>query len=292
MKTITVFTPTYNRAFCLDQLYNSLVKQTNQDFLWLLIDDGSTDTTKELANSWIQENKIEIQYIYKENQGMHSGHNVAYANIKTELNVCIDSDDYMPNNAIELILNKWQQSDKNDAGLIGLDAFKNGTIVGDTIPEVIKKATLTDLYQKYKLTGDKKVVIRTSVVHEFPSYPIYENEKLVPLGVLYLMIDQKYQWICSNDVYCIVEYLPEGSSNNIVKQYQKSPKGFGYSRLVEMQYSKSFSYTFTRALHYISSCLFQGKLNVFSENPKKIITLLALPFGVVFHFFILFKIRK
>lgn len=293
MKAITVFTPTYNRAFCLGQLYQSLVQQTNSNFVWLIIDDGSSDATKELVASWIKEEKIEIQYIFQENHGMHSGHNTAYQNITTELNVCIDSDDFMPNNAIELILKRWNETDTTHcAGLIGLDAFKDGTLVGTTIPEEIQKATVTDLYQKYQVKGDKKLVIKTSVVKEFPPYPLYPNEKLVPLGVLYLMIDQKYLWICTNDVYCIVEYLEDGSSKNILKQYQKSPKGFGYSRLIEMRYSKSFTYTFTRAMHYISSCLFQNKVDFFSNNPKKIITVLALPFGIVFHFYLLYKIKR
>lgn len=293
MKTVTVFTPTYNRAFCLNQLYQSLANQTSSDFLWLIIDDGSTDGTKDLVASWIQENKIAIRYIYKENQGMHSGHNAAYAAMDTELNVCIDSDDFMPHDAIELIVQKWKQSDQEGvAGLIGLDAFKDGTLVGSKIPEGIQKTTVTDLYQKHKVTGDKKLVIRTAIVKEFPAYPLYPNEKLVPLGTLYLMIDQRYQWICTNDVYCIVEYLPDGSSRNIVKQYQKSPRGFGYSRLVEMQYSKRFAYTFTRAVHYISSCIFQRKFNIFDQNPKKAVTVLALPFGVLFHFYLLYRIRK
>jgi len=293
MKTLTVFTPTFNRAFCLNQLYQSLIAQTNSDFLWLIVDDGSSDATKDLVSSWIAENKMEIQYLYKKNEGMHSGHNTAYAAITTELNICIDSDDYMPNDAVDLILSKWKQTKhENLAGLIGLDAFKDGSIVGDTFPVTITTSTLNDLYLKHKITGDKKVVIRTSVVKEFPPYPIYENEKLVPLGVLYLMIDQKYQWICANDIYCIVEYLPGGSSNTIVKQYKQSPRGFGYSRLIEMNYSKRFSYTFTRAMHYISSCLFQKKFNFFEGNPKKAVTFLAIPFGIIFHFYLLYKIRK
>jgi glycosyltransferase involved in cell wall biosynthesis len=292
MKTLTIFTPTYNRAFCLHQLYDSLVAQTSQDFVWLVIDDGSTDTTQSLIASWTNENKIEIQYIHKENQGMHSAHNVAYTNIMSELNVCIDSDDFMPNTAVALILNSWKKADKTCAGLIGLDAFKDGSIVGQLIPKTLQTTSLNDLYFKYKVLGDKKVVIKTSVVREFPLYPLYENEKLVPLGVLYLMIDQKYKWFCVNEVFCIVEYLEDGSSRNILKQYTKSPKGFGYSRLIQMQYSKSIPYTFSRAMHYISSCLFQRKFDFFSGNPKKIITLFAIPAGVAFHVYLLFKLKK
>lgn len=293
MKTLTVFTPTYNRAFCLSNCYHSLVRQTNNDFKWLIIDDGSQDDTKKLVNSWILENKIEIQYHYQENQGMHSGHNTAYKIIDTELNVCIDSDDFMPDDAVEKILNIWNQRDrhKNLAGIIGLDAFKDGSIV-EKIPDKFKYATLSELEVENKIGGDKKVVLRTDIVKEFPLYPITKEERLVPLGTLYLMIDQKYQYICSNEVFCIIEYLEDGSSKNILRQYRKSPNGFLYSRIIEMKYSKSFSYTFTRAMHYISSCIFLKKWFFTSENPKKLITLMALPFGILFHLYIIFKIRK
>ena len=90
MITLTVFTPAYNRAYTLHKCYESLLKQTCKDFMWLIIDDGSTDNTKELVEGWIKENKINIKYIYQENQGMHGAHNTAYENIDTELNMCID----------------------------------------------------------------------------------------------------------------------------------------------------------------------------------------------------------
>ena len=91
MHTITVFTPAYNRAYCLDRCYKSLVNQKNKDFIWLIIDDGSSDDTKEVVEKWISEKKINIEYHYQENQGMHGAHNTAYSLIKTPLNVCIDS---------------------------------------------------------------------------------------------------------------------------------------------------------------------------------------------------------
>jgi len=294
MKTLTVFTPSFNRAYCLDQLYNSLVQQSSKDFCWLIIDDGSSDNTKELVQSWIDENLIDIQYHHQENQGMHGGHNSAYKLIKTELNLCIDSDDFMPTNGVELILKQWSEVKDNPhlAGIIGLDANKSGKILGTKLPEGIEEATLYDLHHKYKVTGDKKLVLRTAVVREFPPYPIYEDERLVPLGTLYLQIDQKYKYKCANEVYCIVEYLEDGSSRNILKQYKRSPRGFLYSRILEMKYSKSWTYTFTRAMHYISSCIFIKKWNFLSGNPKKVTTILALPFGILLHIYILLKIRR
>ena len=120
---LTVFTPTYNRAYTLHLCYESLKRQTCKDFIWLIIDDGSTDDTKELVDSWILENKVEIRYYYQENQGMHGAHNTAYEKIDTELNVCIDSDDYMPDDAVEKIVSFWKLHGSHKvSGIVGLDA--------------------------------------------------------------------------------------------------------------------------------------------------------------------------
>ena len=135
MKTLTVFTPSYNRAYTLHKCYESLLRQTSKDFTWLIIDDGSSDNTKELVDSWINENKIEINYIYQENQGMHGAHNTAYKNIKTELNVCIDSDDYMPDDAVKKIISFWNKNKRSDlAGIMALDAYTDGKVIGDKFP--------------------------------------------------------------------------------------------------------------------------------------------------------------
>ncbi len=293
-KLITVFTPTYNRAYCLHQLYESLLRQTSTNFEWLIIDDGSTDTTKDLVQGWMDENKISIQYVFQENQGMHGAHNTAYENIKTELNVCIDSDDCMPDNAIELIENKWNKvlNNKNIAGVVGIDIFKDGTIVGKSLPQSITSSTLYNLYYKYKITGDKKLVLRTDVVKKYPKYPIFKGERFVPLGVLYLMIDQDYQLACLNKPICVVEYLADGSSLNIFKQYKNNPRGFRYSRKIELKYYKSTRLKMLKVLHLISSTLFIGDFKFLKNNPKKLVTVFSLPLGILFHLYIVFKSKR
>ena len=289
-KSITVFTPTYNRAYCLGQLYESLLRQTSSDFVWMIIDDGSSDNTKELVQSWMNEHQIEINYIYQENQGMHGAHNTAYQNITTWLNVCIDSDDFMPDNAIECILShKKALLDSQLAGLIALDADRKGAVLGSTIPTEIKTARLNDLYYKHGMTGDKKVVIKTEVVKQFPLYPIYPGERLVPLGTLYLLIDQQYQWLCTNDVLCIVEYLPDGSSNTILKQYKVSPKGFGYSRILKMKYAPTFSEKFKSAIHLVSSAVFAKEMKMLWQSPNIFLTILAIPLGLALNVYIRYK---
>lgn len=127
MAFLTIFTPAYNRAYTITRTYESLLKQQCKDFIWMIIDDGSTDNTKELVEKWKnKENGFEICYIYKENGGMHTAHNVAYENIDTELNVCIDSDDCLAENAVQKILEKWKKiKNFGYAGIVGLDADMN-----------------------------------------------------------------------------------------------------------------------------------------------------------------------
>jgi len=291
---ITIFTPTYNRGYCLSQLYNSLLKQTCSKFIWLIVDDGSIDDTKEIVTQWIKEDIIKIQYENQENQGMHGAHNTAFDLIETELCTCIDSDDFMPDNAVELILKAWGVIERKDEvyGIVGNDIFKNGTIVGKELPQNIKYSTLYDLYYKYKTRGDKKLVFKTDLIKKYPRYPIFEGETFVPLGILYLMLDQQYKLYCLNEPLCVVEYLPDGSTQNIFKQYKRHPRGFRYSRLIELKYMKSIKSKILKVLHLISSTLFIGDFAFFRKNPAKVLTFLLLPIGVVFHLYILNKIRK
>ncbi|WP_298366209.1 glycosyltransferase family 2 protein [uncultured Lutibacter sp.] len=293
MKLVTVFTPTYNRAYCLHQLYDSLVQQTSTNFYWLIIDDGSIDNTEELVASWIKEDKVEIQYIFQENQGMHGAHNTAYSLIKTELNVCIDSDDFMPDNAIELIENTWEsiQNKEAIAGLIGYDIFKDATPIGKAIPKTIKQTTLTDLYKKHQIPGDKKLVFRTEVVNKFPKYPIFKGERFVPLGILYLMIDQKYELVCIPEPLCVVEYLEDGSSLNMLKQYINNPKGFAFSRNIRMKYAYNLKDLIKNAIHYVSSNLIIGKSNFIKKSESKLITVLVIPFGLLLYMYIMIKVK-
>ena len=294
MKTLTVFTPTYNRAYCLHKCYNSLLGQSNQDFVWLIIDDGSTDDTKSLVQSWIDENKVAIQYHYQENLGMHGAHNAAYKLIETPLNVCIDSDDEMAEEAVSKILFSWKDiKDKpNFAGLVGLDADENGAIIGTKIPEHITETTLYQLYNTHKVLGDKKLVLRTDVVKKYPPYPIFKGERFVPLGYLYQLIDQDYKLLPVNEVFCVVEYMQDGSSMNMLKQYRRHPKGFAFSRKSRMELATNFKDKFKNAIHYVSSSLFIKNGSFLLESPSKIVTFFAIPFGILLNLYIRFKTKS
>lgn len=281
MATLTVFTPTYNRAHTLPRTYRSLQKQDCKDFVWLIIDDGSSDNTRQLVEEWqSQKAGFEICYIYKENGGMHTAHNTAYENINTELNVCIDSDDELAEGAVKSILDIWSRVNKKKyAGIIGLDADTNtGKVIGTKFPADMKETTLQGFYDKGG-SGDKKLVYRTDIMKKFPPYPVFPGEKYVSLGWKYQLCDQKYKLITTNTVLCNVEYQQDGSSMNMLRQYLKNPNGFAFIRKENMRYIKSLKRNFIDCIHYVSSSILAGNRNFVSESPKKIMTVLAIPFG-------------
>jgi glycosyltransferase involved in cell wall biosynthesis len=291
-KTITVFTPTFNRAYCLHQLYESLCGQTSDDFVWLIIDDGSSDNTKELVEKWIAEDMIEIQYHYKENGGMHTGHNLALSLINTELNVCIDSDDYMTHNAVNNILKHWKEyGSYKYAGILALDSYVDGKIVSNKkFPENVISGNYSRLKKDYGIVGDVKFIYKTDIIKKYPDYPVFQNEKFVPLGYKYRIIDRDYKMLFMNEIVCVVEYMPDGSTLNMYKQYYKNPKGFAYSRLFTIPNMYDFKDSFFQSIHFVAETfLSRGKL---FANNNKLKIFFALPFGMALYFYIIYNNKK
>ncbi len=282
MKTLTIFTPAYNRAHTLPRTYESLLRQTCKDFEWLVIDDGSTDNTCELVEGWIAENRIPIRYIRQENQGMHGAHNTAYRNITTELNTCIDSDDWMPDDAVEIIIKFWQENgDKNFAGLVGLDITPNGKVIGSVFKE--KQTTLWNFYSKGG-SGDKKLVYRTDLIRQYPEYPIFEGEKYVSLGSKYFMIDQDYELLTINKPLVIVDYQFDGSSYNMYRNYVNNPQGFIYIRKLVLSTHLNLYQRLKYCAHYIANKMIAKEYTtIISDSPCKVSTFIMLPFGYIWY---------
>lgn len=286
-ETLTVFTPTYNRAYILHRCYESLKRQTCKDFKWLIIDDGSTDNTREIVEGWISEGEVPISYHYQENQGMHGAHNAAYELIESELNVCIDSDDYMAEDAVEKIVNFWAEFGSEEyAGIIGLDATPDGKILGTKMPETIKMATHSELYTCYKVKGDKKLVYRSELTRNSPPYPIFAGEKYCPLSYKYIVIDQQYPLLIMNEVLCYVEYLIDGSSLNMIRQYIHNPRGFSFFRKAAMTYALTAIDRFRESVHYVSSNFMIRNYKFLFDSPCKITTFFATPFGLALYVYI------
>lgn len=279
MATLTIFTPAYNRAHTLPRTYESLCRQDCKDFIWLVVDDGSQDSTGELVRRWQEaDNGFEIRYIYKENGGMHTAHNTAYERIDTELNVCIDSDDMLADGAVRRILDKWAQvRNQGYAGIMGLDADFQGNVIGKGFPDGLTESTVIGYYAAGG-SGDKKLVYRTDIINQYPPYPVFDGEKYVSLAYKYRLIDQTYKMAVLNEVLCNVEYQPDGSSATMWRQYVKNPKGFAFWRKVCMQYPYSKKRLVIDCIHYVSSSIIAGNKCFIAESPQMLLTILcAIP---------------
>lgn len=272
---LTVFTPAYNRAYTLPRTYESMKQQKNTDFIWLIVDDGSSDNTAELVKQWqAEENGFTIQYIYKENGGMHTAHNAAYELIDTELNTCVDSDDALAPDAVQIIHDAWEKvKDKGYAGLLALDAEFSGQVIGKGFPKGLTETTLGDYYRNGG-RGDKKLILRTDVVRQYPPYPVFPAERFVPLGSLYTMIDKDYKLSVLDAVVCLVEYMPDGSTHNMLRQYFRNPNGFRYGRLVTLSSPNTLKGKLKTYIHYSAESILAGK-PILKDAPSKLFALLC-----------------
>ena len=284
-KRITVFTSSYNRGHLLNRLYSSLLRQTNKDFKWLIIDDGSTDDTKNIVNMWITEKKIEIEYYYKENGGLHTGYNKAIELMDTELSICIDSDDWLTDNAIEIILDYWDQNKNNKyAGIIGLDIDVNNQVIGDYLPN--KKSINPVLLLAHNCKGDKKYVVKTDLYKRVAPMPTFKNEKNFNPHYMIMKLSKDYQFLILNKPLCVVDYQEDGMSANIYKQYVNSPNSFAELRRSIMELNTPFVYLFKTTLHYVSSCILAKQKYIIRNSPRKFLTILAFPGGYLLSLFI------
>lgn len=315
MKTLTIFTPAYNRAHTLSRTYESMCRQTCHDVEWLVVDDGSSDNTRELVLSWFLRNEdfqmpnenevigyskdapwLKMHYVYQQNQGMHGAHNTAYDHIITELNTCIDSDDYAPDDCTEKIVNFWKSQTANDrlkyAGIVGLDVYEsNKQVIGFPFPQGIHDVTTVE-FNNYESCGDKKLVYRTDIVKKYPKYPLFQNERYVGLDYLYVSIDQDYRLLVLNEPLVIVDYQIDGSSFGMYRQYWNNPNGWVFYRAEMMKMrSSSLAYKFKQAIHYVSSCIRAKKFRAIYKSPAPLITLFVMPLGCALYFYIKHKVQ-
>ena len=225
MKFLTIFTPTYNRAYTLHKLYESLLRQTDRDFEWLIVDDGSTDQTKERVEQWISQRQITIRYYYQENAGKMRAHNKGAVLADSELFVCIDSDDFLTDDAVASIRTCWTQDKGKYGGIIGRRLFINkDKPLSITQFCASGHCTLHGLYD-LGFKGDTTLVFRTEVLRKYP-FPEIEGEKFITEAVAYDMIDLEYEYLLLDQGLTICEYMPDGYTANAAKAKLQYPKGW------------------------------------------------------------------
>lgn len=257
---LSIITPTYNRAYTLERLYNSLRFQSDLDFEWIVVNDGSTDNTEELIQVFQQTNPFSIRYFYQKNGGKQRAHNKGIWEAVGELSVCVDSDDALSPDAVEKAKKIWSNCDKQrHIGILAKrgDFEKHEPICGDW-PEELTDCTMMGLQEKYGFSGDTVLFFKTSLMKEHP-FAEFEGEKFVPEDSLYAVLDAYGTMILSKHVLYYCEYLPDGLTSNYRKLLLNNPMGTSFCYYRKMLRSVHLSNRFKNAIISQAYLVYSGK---------------------------------
>lgn len=223
---ITVFTPTYNRSFLLSRLYESLRRQTYQDFEWLIVDDQSEDDTSIRIADWIREGDLLIRYYQVSHGGKHRAINHAVKRANGDLFFIVDSDDYLLDDGLEQIAARYDEIKENPmfAGVAGCCMYPDGRIiVNDKSFGRLDTDSVTFQY-KMGFRGDMAEAIKLSILQHYP-FPEFDDEYFMTEDVMWNEIAKHYMLRYFNRSIYVSEYRAEGLTQNIAKHFRNSPKG-------------------------------------------------------------------
>lgn len=285
LKTLTIFTPTYNRSYILPMLYKSLLDQTTNDFVWLIVDDGSTDDTEQLVNNWLEQHSscFEIFYYKQSNKGKMQAHNLGVNKAETELFMCVDSDDYLEKDAVEKIVNFWKSVKYKRTNLCGIISPRRMLNVDynslSLIPLDIEFTTMNALLKSaYK--GETAITFVTSIIKKYP-FPQIENEKFITEDYIYCQIDDDYIYAILKYETVVCEYKNDGYTKNINKIMAENPRGYSLYYNEKAKRAKSLGSIKFTVVKYIVFSLLSGFsiLNIMRKTYRPFFTFLLLPLG-------------
>lgn len=312
---LTIVTPTYNRAHLLQRLYKSLCAQTCQDFVWLVIDDGSTDNTFEMfsagegfmptlercstdENKWVGHFSREgmkpspaLEYVCKPNGGKHTALNVAFGMVQTELLFIVDSDDWLTPDAVATIKEDWEKvkSSKGEGrdicGLGYLRGYSPTKVIGDEYSKDGLVSNFIDERYNRGTDGDKAEVWVTACLRQF-RYPEHEGERFISESVAWIWLAERYDMVFRNKIIYVTEYLPGGLSDNGRRLRFQCPHLMAYGSLMTMTRRFSLKIRIKETLLYIVYSLFGhfGWRKIFCCRYKPLVTLCAIPGWLLYRY--------
>lgn len=216
--TLTIFTPTYNREKLLTRLYESLLNQTDKDFEWLVIDDGSTDGTEKLIKGYIEEGKISISYFKQENQGKHIAINKSSELAKGDYIITVDSDDYVTDNCVEVCRQLALKTISSDFAGFTFVHSHDEKIKNNKIVEWLEEGQVL-LDFKHEMT----FILKKSVLKRF-LFPIFKGEKFCQESFILNKILRNYKVLFTSHNLAYGEYLEDGLTNSMYKKMLESPR--------------------------------------------------------------------
>lgn len=302
MAFVTFFTPTYNRRHTLSRNYEALKKQTSKDFVWMIVDDGSTDGTEELVKQWIQDGEVPIEYFYQVNSGKPSATNFSIEKCTSDLWVCVDSDDYVASDTVEqlrisyekikdddtccgIIANKFDMNTGHQVGVDGKGKYQR------LLPEGTPRLMYRDILYKYKIKADLMNVYKTKHLKKY-RYPIFPGEKFIGESYVYCQIGADYTMIVSHAKMYMCEYREDGLTAQYKWLHIKSPKGYKLLKQQVMTQPKPLIDQFKGAIMYVAGCKLCKERRIVFDSPRPLMTMLAYPAGVLAYYVKYYRLIK
>jgi glycosyltransferase involved in cell wall biosynthesis len=241
--SLSIVTPTFNRANTLPRTFESLKQQTVAPHEWIIVDDGSTDGTRDLVSDWQRFSPFPIVYLWQENSGKPSAHNLGVKTSRADLVAILDSDDWCEPNAVQRLIELWHEIPEGEReGFTGISVHSadvNGHLIGSFFPQSPIDSTLAEMAERGWLSGDKWGFHRRDVLLQFP-FPVIQGEKFVPEGLVWNRIGNAYRMRFVNEVLNRKEYRADGLSRGRWRNLMRSPKGFQIYYAERAQQSHSF----------------------------------------------------
>ena len=247
---ITLFTPTYNRAYILDRLYRSVQRQTFRDFEWLIIDDGSTDDTEALVTGWIGENNdFPIRYYKQPNGGKCRAINRGLDLARGELFFIMDSDDYLTDNALERVV-YWESTIADKPmymGVVGNRGSSETYSPNRPLGALYRDCNVFVRYPEYTddvVDGEHAGVWYTEL-HRKYKYPEFDGENFMTECIAWnRMANDGYQVRIFDEIIWVWNYLDDGLTrqNDI---FLRNPKGHA---LMQKEKAEFLHYPFWKRL--------------------------------------------
>lgn len=285
---ITVFTPTYNRVETLKRVYQSLLRQTCKDFEWVVVDDGSLDSTEAYLREIADEGLIAMRHYTQRNSGKMQAYNLGLQQSRGDYFFCLDSDDYLTDDAISKINSTIKRIHTSKVfGVIGLKRYINGALVGSTFPKKLEYTTLQNLYNKHRFRGDAFLVYKTSIASKHP-FPKIEGEKFIPEAYIYDQLDQLGELIIMDEAVYVCEYLDDGYSKNFKNILQNNPKGFMLYNSQRMQLATTAIAALKAAINYNIAAHINKKEKFLTslELKHRILCIAFYPLALLVYYFL------
>ena len=286
MPKITIFTPTYNRGKELEVAYKSIIVQNCSNLEWVIMDDGSTDSTQELVLKWKDDKYITIKYYYQHNQGRFVAYNNAMQYFEGELVLLLDSDNYLLKDSISTILNTWDKINQDEiSGIISYMVDGDNKIYGSVFPNGIDKERIYILYDKYGLNGDKCLVFKNKLLKKY-KYPVFNGERFGGDSIVFNKMNDELPMYILREKILGHGFGVASITNNLKYYHLSSPNGMRehyLDALLHERYNKKN--ILKHYIGYIGYSLLTGirLKRIICKSPNKYLSLILLPLGVLFY---------